>query len=457
MLESSSGVTIVDNPFVTLFESIDKCFDEEELKDLCFRLEHVLGTDFDNLGGQGKRGRVRELVRYCKRHGKVGTLVGTLQALRPEYEWPRFFSDSDQSSTKPKTKVQLWIEGELSDLPRERLGMLPELIATILRIAPSDISILDVRAGSIVVVLEMFVEHAVRLMTLFRRNPERLQITAHFLAVTALAVGQAEPGQVNLSGYDLMLADLHRADLRKAKLCYANLHGADLLGVDLTEANLIEIDMRRADLRSANLSRANLVEADLSGADLGGANLREADLRWARLTEANLIEADLHSADLRGANIRKANLHKAELVKANLVRANLVRVHLHQSNLQGADLHWASLHGANLAEANLSDSDLRGADLTKADLSGANLHASDLTAAIVSSEQLAVTRNLQEAILPNGVKYKPQSHTEVSRTYGSEHIVRSQTPLSGRPESSSDDRLLPRNTTSDGKGSQPDS
>jgi formylglycine-generating enzyme required for sulfatase activity len=58
-------------------------FDTEELRTLCFDL----GTDYDNLGGEGKAGKVRELVAFLERHGGIADLIALGQRLRPDADW----------------------------------------------------------------------------------------------------------------------------------------------------------------------------------------------------------------------------------------------------------------------------------------------------------------------------------------------------------------------------------
>ena len=45
-------------------------FNDGELRDLCFDL----GIDYENLGGEGKAGKARELVAYCVRHNRLTDL-----------------------------------------------------------------------------------------------------------------------------------------------------------------------------------------------------------------------------------------------------------------------------------------------------------------------------------------------------------------------------------------------
>jgi hypothetical protein len=65
------------------------------------------------------------------------------------------------------------------------------------------------------------------------------------------------------------------------------------------------------------------------------------------------------------------------------------------------DLHEANLMGANLNKANLVGANLLGANLQVADLTAANLQGAEVT-----DEQLADTRSLEGATMPNGQKYE---------------------------------------------------
>ena len=65
-------------------------FDLEELKTLCFRL----GINFDNLRGEGLKGKARELVAYFQRRQKMGLLVQAVQQYRPDI----IIKPADQSS-----------------------------------------------------------------------------------------------------------------------------------------------------------------------------------------------------------------------------------------------------------------------------------------------------------------------------------------------------------------------
>jgi formylglycine-generating enzyme required for sulfatase activity len=64
-----------------LRELITACFDEEELRTLCFDLE----VDYDDLRGEGRAGKARELVVYFERRGRISELVAYCRRVRPKF------------------------------------------------------------------------------------------------------------------------------------------------------------------------------------------------------------------------------------------------------------------------------------------------------------------------------------------------------------------------------------
>jgi hypothetical protein len=97
----------------------------------------------------------------------------------------------------------------------------------------------------------------------------------------------------------------------------------------------------------------------------------------------------------------EADLSWANLSGAYLIRINLLGADLRKANLSGADLRRANLRGADLSRADLSGANLSGANLREADLSGANL-----TRATVTVNQLATTKSLEGATMPDGTKHE---------------------------------------------------
>ena len=62
-----------------LHENLSKLFSEDELRSLCLDME----VDYENLPGQAKAGKARELVRYLERRSRTRELIERCQALRP--------------------------------------------------------------------------------------------------------------------------------------------------------------------------------------------------------------------------------------------------------------------------------------------------------------------------------------------------------------------------------------
>lgn len=58
-------------------------FDASELHTLCFDL----GVDYDDLRGEGKSDKARELVAYLDRRGRLSELVALARRLRPNVAW----------------------------------------------------------------------------------------------------------------------------------------------------------------------------------------------------------------------------------------------------------------------------------------------------------------------------------------------------------------------------------
>lgn len=160
------------------------------------------------------------------------------------------------------------------------------------------------------------------------------------------------------------LIALRRLDRERRTILMQFLKASQLVGID--EAQMI------VDFRAVDLSRA-----DLSGTLIGSINLKDA---W--LFKSKLQKAFLHRADLEDASLSEADLKGAFLEKANLRGADLTK----------ADLTKADLRGTALTKADLTKANLRGVDFTEA----------DLTEAIVTLEQLAQTKSLKGATMPDG-------------------------------------------------------
>lgn len=74
-----------------LYRLLTERFSEGELKTLCFCAK----IQYDNLPGDGKEDKVRELILYCERHSNLGELVACGKDVRPDITW-EFDPQADQ-------------------------------------------------------------------------------------------------------------------------------------------------------------------------------------------------------------------------------------------------------------------------------------------------------------------------------------------------------------------------
>ncbi len=81
----SSHVETPMTEFASLRQNIIRYFSESELRDLCFDLE----VDYENLPGQAKSDKVRELLLYLKRSGRIRELIAKCSQLRPNIPWDK--------------------------------------------------------------------------------------------------------------------------------------------------------------------------------------------------------------------------------------------------------------------------------------------------------------------------------------------------------------------------------
>jgi hypothetical protein len=62
-----------------VYKRIMDGFNLQEIEDLCF----ALTIDFEDLGGTGKSGKARELVKYMERRGRLSELGAKVREMRP--------------------------------------------------------------------------------------------------------------------------------------------------------------------------------------------------------------------------------------------------------------------------------------------------------------------------------------------------------------------------------------
>lgn len=172
-------------------------FDEGELRTLCFDL----GVGYGNLPGAGKVNKARELVSYLERRDRIPELVDMGKQLRPDVSWEHMseatrYGDIDELKDERAriidaldglalkelgvgfndlcitvSRIQVILEGGISDFTDERRAILRDVLASVLRVEPSDVRILRVQsARSIRVVVEVPAESLARLNSLSRAD-----------------------------------------------------------------------------------------------------------------------------------------------------------------------------------------------------------------------------------------------------------------------------------------------
>ncbi|KAA3658252.1 MAG: tetratricopeptide repeat protein [Chloroflexi bacterium] len=94
--------------------AFDEKFNETEFLDLCF----TLGVKDENLPGEGKRSKMRELTKLMQRKNQVAVLLKTLQNARPDVPWHSFADCLKSEDLKPEVPENA--SSFLSDLLQKR-------------------------------------------------------------------------------------------------------------------------------------------------------------------------------------------------------------------------------------------------------------------------------------------------------------------------------------------------
>lgn len=123
------------------------------------------------------------------------------------------------------------------------------------------------------------------------------------------------------------------------------------------------------------------------------------------LAESRLIHKENHIVWLVGADLSKLDVRSRTNLGWNLSETVLHGTDLSGANLRGVWLRQTALSNTDLSGADLSDADLTGADLSDAVLSDTDLSGADLSRATVTEAQLATSKSLEGATLPDGSKH----------------------------------------------------
>ncbi|NHZ72554.1 MAG: SAVED domain-containing protein [Aquificales bacterium] len=104
--QRQSGSDLDHANMVKLFQKIDRHFNESEMRDLCFRLN----VDYEDLEGQGKRDKVRELVTWMDRHGRLPDLTTLADQQRPQVKWRDPAQQAGETSIVAKLNIAVVVE-----------------------------------------------------------------------------------------------------------------------------------------------------------------------------------------------------------------------------------------------------------------------------------------------------------------------------------------------------------
>ncbi len=89
LTDPTSLKTLFDEAIIPgkLLDKVDKHFDNEELRTLCFEL----GVDYENLPAQGNINMIRELILHLARCDRIPDLIKLVKKRRPQIPWDHLY------------------------------------------------------------------------------------------------------------------------------------------------------------------------------------------------------------------------------------------------------------------------------------------------------------------------------------------------------------------------------
>jgi len=78
LIDEPPGVLVGNDR--SLLIKIDQCFNDNDIRNLCFALE----IDYEHLAGDEKLSKIRELILYCERHALTNKLLKECKKQRPK-------------------------------------------------------------------------------------------------------------------------------------------------------------------------------------------------------------------------------------------------------------------------------------------------------------------------------------------------------------------------------------
>ena len=124
-----------------IFQLMNETLGLDDLKTLCF----MLGNEYDNLPGEGKSGKIRELIQSVERQGTVKILVATLSEYRPNVKWPPAEGEETTDEASPELserEIELIVRGlkAVEARSNERMGLLAKELVDSFKYAASSLS-----------------------------------------------------------------------------------------------------------------------------------------------------------------------------------------------------------------------------------------------------------------------------------------------------------------------------
>lgn len=98
MQNKTNSDPLEPNELAALVATFTHRFNEEELRALCFSLS----IDYNDLPGNGKSSKAREIAQYLKRHNLISKLLEIGVQLRPDIDWTTASAKSDITSGRRK-------------------------------------------------------------------------------------------------------------------------------------------------------------------------------------------------------------------------------------------------------------------------------------------------------------------------------------------------------------------
>lgn len=128
-----------------IFQLMNETLGLDDLKTLCF----LLRNEFDNLPGEGKSGKIRELILSSERQGTLKNLIATLSEYRPKVQWPTIEAEENRDEASPELserEIELIVRGLNAAETRsnERMGLFAKELVDYFRNLASGSSYLNI-------------------------------------------------------------------------------------------------------------------------------------------------------------------------------------------------------------------------------------------------------------------------------------------------------------------------